>query len=125
MVQSLRDSSLVGYTDAITIAPSNPNSPGPEGTSIALLPIPASTSAGSSSFSGEIPAPTAVTNVETTKRVRTASETGTASALVAGATSSAVGASSTVGANSGAGSRRVGGAAGAMLGLGVGVALLL
>ncbi|GAA5932134.1 hypothetical protein JCM10213_006765 [Rhodosporidiobolus nylandii] len=67
VVQSLSDQSLAGYTDRITIAAENstltvPNPP--SGTEARLLTIaaPTATNAGAStSYDGQIPAPTAVT----------------------------------------------------------------
>ncbi|GAA6054784.1 hypothetical protein JCM3770_007432 [Rhodotorula araucariae] len=71
IVQSLEDSTLVGYTDMITVAPYNASSPSavpsaniPSGTSASLLTIadPTSTNKGASTkYTGNIPAPTAVT----------------------------------------------------------------
>lgn len=128
MVQSLSDSSLVGFTDAITIAASSNNSPDPADTSVTLLTIPAPTStnlAGSTSFSGKIPRPTAVTDVATAEAATTSASrgTGTGTGMVLGESKAAAPTTMAVGANSGA--ARVGGAMGAMLGVGAAVALLL
>ncbi|GAA5874854.1 hypothetical protein JCM1840_003902 [Sporobolomyces johnsonii] len=67
VVTSLSDSSLAGYTDMITIAAQNSSnsvSDIPSGTDVSLVTIPAPTSTdlgASTSWTGSIPAPTAVT----------------------------------------------------------------
>ncbi|SCV73022.1 BQ2448_6947 [Microbotryum intermedium] len=64
-VTSLRDDSLVGYTDLIRIVAANSSTSddAPDGTSVSLLTIPSPTStniAASTSFDGTIPSPTAI-----------------------------------------------------------------
>ncbi|SDA05370.1 BZ3501_MvSof-1269-A2-R1_Chr12-1g03354 [Microbotryum saponariae] len=70
-VTSLRDDSLVGYTDLIRIAPANSSTAddAPDGTSVSLLNIPSPTStnlAGATVFDGKIPSPTAIVTFSVT-----------------------------------------------------------
>ncbi|BGP51535.1 hypothetical protein JCM10450v2_007481 [Rhodotorula kratochvilovae] len=120
VVQSLQDSSLIGYTDMITVAPYNASSPSavpsgdvPSGTKVSLLTIadPTSTNKGASTkYAGNIPAPTAVTggaaaasssSVALSTSRRTASSLSDSSALASVAAQTAL-ASASAGASTAA-----------------------
>ncbi|BGP35260.1 hypothetical protein JCM10296v2_007095 [Rhodotorula toruloides] len=90
VVQSLSDSSLAGYTDMINITAPNASSPSavpaaqiPSGT-VALLvtiPAPTSTNIGASvAYTGNIPAPTAVTGAPSSSASSAVSSSGRSSA---------------------------------------------
>ncbi|GAA5909603.1 hypothetical protein JCM5296_002367 [Sporobolomyces johnsonii] len=85
VVTSLSDSSLAGYTDMITIAAQNSSnsvSDIPSGTDVSLVTIPAPTSTdlgASTSWTGSIPAPTAVTGGAASSTASSAAAASTAS----------------------------------------------
>lgn len=99
-VISKQDSSLIGYTDNITIAPAKSGVTPPAGTSAQLVTIPAPTSTNydaSVGYTGNIPSPTAVTGQTSSSTSPAASGSQGSSSQSSGGASSASGASQSLG----------------------------